>query len=181
MQVTGTKVCANTLIIYARTTYCFPSRTLISQLQDVINKLTSQHLKVQPMPDTTSNQEKSDGLDVPDSPQPLDQEDYPYVSHWCEEDWVQYTERQHDRGQVPPRLGFLTNEEGSPVPEPWIKTFMSATKQAWNELYRVRLDPKSWMKKTPKAAVTVDESPREEEGSEDEKEEKEDKKCICCL
>jgi hypothetical protein len=44
------------------------------------------------MPDTSSNQEKSDGLDVPDPPQPLDQEDYPYVSHWHKEDWVQYTE-----------------------------------------------------------------------------------------
>jgi len=29
---------------------------------------------------------------------------------------------------------------------------MSAAKQAWNELYRIRLDPSSWTKKTPKAA-----------------------------
>ncbi len=29
---------------------------------------------------------------------------------------------------------------------------MSIAKQAWNELYRLRLDPRSWTKKTPKAA-----------------------------
>ena len=32
-----------------------------------------------------------------------------------------------------------------------IKIFTSTAKQAWNELYRHRLDPTSWTKKTPKA------------------------------
>jgi len=30
--------------------------------------------------------------------------------------------------------------------------FISAAKQAWNELYRLWLDPSLWTKKTPKAA-----------------------------
>lgn len=104
------------------------------------------------MPDTAPDQDKSDSLDIPDSLQPLDKEGYPYVRHWHEEDWVKYTERQRDRGQVAPRLGFLTDEDGGPVPESRIKMFMSTAKQAWNELYRLRLDPRSWTKKTPKAA-----------------------------
>ena len=104
------------------------------------------------MPDMAPNPEKINNLDLPDPPQPLDQEDYPYVQYWNEEDWVKYTEQQHDRGQVPPRLRFLTDEEGSPVLESQIKTFMSTAKQAWNELYCLRLDPSSWTKKTPKAA-----------------------------
>jgi hypothetical protein len=153
MRATGTKVCADAFIIYAHTTYSFYHRNLVTQLQDVINKLTSpRHPQVLSMSDTAPNQEKSDSLDVPDPPQALDQEDYQYVHYWHEEDWVKHTERQRDRGQVPPRLGFLTDEEGGPVLESRIKTFMSTAKQAWNELYRLRLDPSSWTKKTPKAA-----------------------------
>jgi hypothetical protein len=143
------------LLIYAHTTHSFSPRNLVTQLQDIINKLTSSQrpqILSTPTPDTAPNQEKSDSLVVPDPPQPLDQEDYPDVYYWHEEDWVKYTERQRDRGQLPPRLGFLTDEDGSPVPESRIKTFMSTAKQAWNELYRLRLDPSSWTKKTPKAA-----------------------------
>jgi len=89
------------------------------------------------------NLEKSDSLNLPDPLQPLDQEDYPYVWYWNKEDWVKYTEWQHDREQVPPRLRFLTDEEGSPVSESRIKTSMSTAKQAWNELYCLWLDPSS--------------------------------------
>ena len=103
------------------------------------------------MPDTVPSQETSDSLNVPDLPQPLVRGDYPSVRYWREEDWIQYADQQRNHGQVP-RLGFLTNEDGIPVPDSRIKTFMSAAKQAWNELYRIRLDPTSWTKKTPKAA-----------------------------
>jgi hypothetical protein len=95
------------------------------------------------MPDTVPDQDKSDSLDVPDSVPPLDQGNYPYARYWHEDEWVKYTERQRDRGQVPQRLGFLTDEEGSPISESRIKVFMSTAKQAWNELYRLRLDPRS--------------------------------------
>ena len=104
------------------------------------------------MADTAPDQEKPDSLDVPDLPQPLDQKDYPAVRHWHEEDWNIYADRQRNLGSTPPRLAFLTDEDGIPVPESRIRTFMSAAKQAWNELYRIRLDPSSWTKKTPKAA-----------------------------
>src|SRR5712691_11822429 len=136
MRASGTKVCVDMLIIYAHTTYHFSPRNLVSQLQDIINKLMSpQYPQVLSMPDMAPNQEKPDSLDVPDPPQPLDEEDYPDVHHWHEEDWVKYTEWQHNYGQVSPRLRFLTNEDGSPVLESQIKTFMSTVKQAWNELY----------------------------------------------
>jgi len=136
------------------TASCFSPRTLITQLQDIINRLTSpQHPQVLSIPDTAPDQEKSDGLDVtPDLPQPLEQKDYPHIHYWCEGDWIKYTNQEHELGQTPPRLGFLTDEDGSPVPESRIRAFMSAAKQAWNELYHIRLDPSLWTKKTPKAA-----------------------------
>jgi hypothetical protein len=122
----------------------------------VINKLTSQRPQILSMPDTGSHtapgQENSDSLIVPDQPRPLDEEDYLDVLYWREDSWVKHTEEQRERGRVPPRLGFLTDDDGNPVTESRIKTFMSTAKQAWNELYRLRLDPSSWTKKTPKAA-----------------------------
>ena len=131
----------------------FYFRNLNMQLQDMINRLTSQCPQVLSMPDTTApGQEKSDSLVVPDQPRPLDEEDYPDVLYWCEESWVKYIEEQRERGKSSPRLGFLTDNNGNPVTEARIKTFMSTAKQAWNELYRLRLDPSSWTKKTPKAA-----------------------------
>lgn len=131
----------------------FYFRNLNAQLQDMINRLTSQRPHVLSMPDTAaSNQEKPDSLVVPNQPRPLDEEDYPEVLYWCEESWVKHTEEERERGRNPPRLGFLTDDDGNPVTEARIKMFMSTAKQAWNELYRLRLDPSSWTKKTPKAA-----------------------------
>ena len=53
-------------------TCCFPPRTLVAQLQDVIAKLTlARHPHVLSMPDTVPNQETFDSLNVPDLPQPL--------------------------------------------------------------------------------------------------------------
>ena len=151
MRAKGTKVLA-TLIIYAHTTYCLSPRTLVAQLQHVIDKLTSPQQAQAQVADMAPDQEKPDSLDVPDPLQPLVQEDYPYIRYWREEDWVKCTERLRDHGQASSKLGFLTDEDGTPVPESRIKTFMSVAKQAWNELYRLRLDPRSWTKKTPKAA-----------------------------
>jgi hypothetical protein len=85
-------------------------------------------------------------------PQPLNEEDYPDILHWHEESWVKHTEEQRECGKTPARLRFLTNDSGNPVTESWIKMFVLTAKQAWNELYRLRLDPSSWTKKTPKAA-----------------------------
>jgi len=153
MRATGTKVCVNLLIVYAHTMYCFSPRNLVAQLQDVITKLTSlRHPQVPSMSDTAPNQDKTDSLDTPGPLLPLNRVDYLYVLFWRDEDWIKYTDDERNHGEVPSRLGFLTNEDGSPVPESRIKTFMSTVKQAWNELYRLRLDPKLWTKKTLKAA-----------------------------
>ena len=95
---------------------------------------------------------KPDDLVIPKVPEHLDEEDYPDVRYWRDEDWIKHSERQKDRGEVVPRLSFLTDEDGNPVAESQIKIFTSTAKQAWNELYRHRLDPTSWTKKTPKAA-----------------------------
>jgi len=118
MQVTGTTVCISILIIYVHTTYCFSPRKLVAQLQDVISKLTSPwHPQVPSMPYTAPNQDKSNTLDTPDLLQLLNQEDYPYVCYWHKDNWIKFTDRQRDSGQVPSRLGFLTDKDGSPIPE----------------------------------------------------------------
>jgi len=93
------------------------------------------------MHDAAPDQDKSESLDTPNPPEQLDQKDYLYVHFWHDEDWVKYTEQQCDCGQIPPRLGFLTDKKGNPVPESQIKMFMSTVKQAWSELYCLQLDP----------------------------------------
>jgi hypothetical protein len=98
------------------------------------------------------NEGNPEALVVPNAPEPLDEENYPDVQYWHEENWIKHTERQKDRGQSVPKLGFLTDRDGNLVAESRIKVFTSTAKQAWNELYRHRLDPSSWTKKTPKAA-----------------------------
>jgi hypothetical protein len=95
---------------------------------------------------------KPEALVIPDTPEPLDEDDYPEVPYWHEEDWIKHSERQKDHGEVVSRLGFLTDSDGNLVTESRIKFFTSTAKQVWNELYRHRLDPSSWTKKTPKAA-----------------------------
>ena len=152
MWATGTKVHVNLLIIYVHTIYCFSPRNLVAQLQDIITKLTSLwHPQVPSTSDMAPNQDKTDSLDTSGPLQPLNCVDYPYVLFWHGEDWVKYADDEYNHGEVPSRLRFLTDEDGSLVPESQIKTFMSTVKQAWNELYHLWLDPKSWTKKTPKA------------------------------
>lgn len=107
------------------------------QLQEVIDKLTSsQHRQMPPMSIAAPSEEKPNALVIPDAPEPLDEEDYPDVQYWHEQNWIKHIERQKDRGGVIPRLGFLTDRDGNPVAESRIKTFTSTAKQAWNELYR---------------------------------------------
>ena len=126
------------LIVYVHTIYCFSPRNLVAQLQDVITKLTSlRHPQVPSTSDMAPNQDKTNSLDTPGPLQPLNHVDYPYVLFWRDEDWVKYADDEHNHGEVPSRLGFLTDEDGSPVLESQIKTFMSTAKQAWNELYHL--------------------------------------------
>ena len=92
------------------------------------------------------------GLAVPDAPDSLDQEDYPHVPYWQEVDWIAHCERQKDLGRPTPKLGFLTDSDGSPLTDLRMKKLMSGAKRAWNELFLHRFDPVSWTKKTPRAA-----------------------------
>lgn len=121
---------------------------LVIQLQDVINRLTSS----QPSASFAPSEVKPEALVIPDAPESLDEEDYPDVPYWQESDWTTHCERQKDCGKTTSKLGFLTDDDGNPLPESRIKKFMSNAKLAWNELYRHRLDPSSWTKKTPRAA-----------------------------
>jgi hypothetical protein len=110
-----------------------------------------------PMPEPTSSEPatraiKLEALIVPDAPEALDEEDYLDVPYWRDSNWANHTERQKERGKPVSKLGFLTDEAGDLVSESRIKEFTSHAKQVWNELYRHRLDPSSWMKKTPTTA-----------------------------
>ena len=138
MRVAGTKVHHIIIFrIHAHILYTFSSRYLVTQLQDVINKLaSSQHPHMLPPLSVSALSEgKPETLVVPGAPDPLDKEDYPDVQYWHDEDWIKHTERQKDRGEVVPRLGFLTDRDGNLVVESQIKVFTSTAKQAWNELY----------------------------------------------
>lgn len=104
---------------------------------------------------TTSNSNIIPGLDtleVLGVPKLLNRDDHPYVPYWTELQWIAHCNRQRDLGRIPSRLGFLTDGNGHPLSESMIRKFMSHAKNAWNELYRHRLDPISWTKKTPRAA-----------------------------
>ena len=123
------------------------------QLHDVINKLaSSSHRQMPPMSIHASGEGKHEAFVIPEAPASLYEEDYPDVQYWHEADWVKHTERQKNCGEVVSRLGFLTDGEGNLVAESRIKIFTSTAKQAWSELYRHRLDPSSWTKKTQNAA-----------------------------
>ena len=125
-------------------------RRIVNRLEDVIDKLTRSHS----MPRPTSSEPAARGgklgekIIIPAAPEALEQEDYPDIPYWQESDWTKHAERQRERGRPFSKLGFLTGKDGSPVTESRIKEFMFHAKQVWNELYRHRLDPSSWTKKT---------------------------------
>jgi hypothetical protein len=103
--------------------------------------------------ETSARDGPVDTLFIPDAPAVLEEDNYPDVPYWHDSVWAQHIDRQKDRGKTVSKLGFLTDQDGCPVSESRIKGFMSHAKQTWNELYRHRLDPSSWTKKTPTAAA----------------------------
>jgi hypothetical protein len=107
----------------------------------LINDIRRSEYFLEPLPLPTigaqycSQPRKLDNL-LPDQPglQPLSEKDYPDIFYWCEGSWVKHIEEQKEHRKTPSRLRFLTNDDGNPVLESWIKTFMLTTK-AWIELY----------------------------------------------
>lgn len=136
---------------YCMLTIC--TRNIVTQLKDVINSLTSSRPPaVSSMAENGSVGPKIETLIIPVAPETLYEADYPDVPYWNESDWTNHVERQRNLGRPISKLGFLTDEDGKLIVESRIKEVASHAKQAWNELYRHRLDPSSWMKKTPSAA-----------------------------
>src|SRR5712691_3435001 len=87
------------LSIYVSFICCLTSRNLVTQLQDVINKLTSsQHHQMQPMSIHPLSEGNPKAFVIPEAPGPEDEDNYPDVQYWCEQDWVRHTERQKDHG-----------------------------------------------------------------------------------
>ncbi|KAH9009162.1 hypothetical protein EDB85DRAFT_2163188 [Lactarius pseudohatsudake] len=123
------------------------AKNTATRLQDVINTLAASRT----MPATPQNiprDAKPETLNIADALEMLEEDDYPDVPYWHESDWADYCERQKDRGKSIHKLGFLTNKDGDPVVESRVREFMTYAKRSWNELYRHRLDPPSWTKKT---------------------------------
>jgi hypothetical protein len=102
--------------------------------------------------ETSARDGPVDTLVIPDVPAALERDDYPDVPFWHDSVWAKHGDQQKDRGKVISKLSFLTDKGGCPVSESRIKEFTAHAKQAWNELYRHRLDPTSWTKKTPTAS-----------------------------
>jgi len=92
---------------------------------------------------STPNEGKPNVLIIPNPLEPLDEEDYPEIQYWHDENWIKHIEQQKDCGESVLQLGFLTDRDRNLIAELWIKIFMSTAKQAWNELYCHRLDPSS--------------------------------------
>ena len=102
--------------------------------------------------ETGPSNRKAGVLNISEAPEILDESDYPQVSYWYESNWMENNERQKDCRKSVSKLGFLTDQNGNPVTESRIKEFTSQARQLWTELYRHRLDPTSWTKKTLTAA-----------------------------
>jgi hypothetical protein len=136
--------------IHACTNY-YMYRKNVMWLRDMVTNLTSRPLALPMQSEATCDRQNVETLDIPPAPEILDKADYPSVPYWGESAWTTHTERQRDRGQAVSKLAFLTDKDGNPAVESRIKEFTSHARQAWNELYRHRLEPKSWMKRTPQA------------------------------
>src|SRR6266576_7168859 len=79
-------ICAYTIL------YIFSSRYLVTQLQNVINKLaSSQHPHMPSMSVSALSEGKPEAFVVPGAPDPLDKEDYPDVQYWHDKDWIKHT------------------------------------------------------------------------------------------
>jgi len=102
MWVAGTKVCHIIIFhIHAHILYTFSSRYSVTQLQDVINKLaSSQHPRMPLLLSVSAlGKGKPETLVVSGAPDPLDEENYPDVQYWHNEDWIKHTEQQKDHGK----------------------------------------------------------------------------------
>ncbi|KAH8976806.1 hypothetical protein EDB86DRAFT_3110702, partial [Lactarius hatsudake] len=122
-------------------------RKTTTRLQDIINTLAASRT-IPATPQNIARDAEPETLEIADAPEMVEEDDYPDIPYWHESDWADYCERQKDHGNSVPKLGFLTNKDGDPVVESCVREFTTYAKQSWNELYRHRLDPASWMKKT---------------------------------
>ena len=125
------------------------------RLQDIINNLMSSHPPAAPIhakTETEPSDAKAATLIIPEAPEMLDESNYLGVPYWYETDWLGDSGQQRDGAKSISKLNFLTDKNGRPVMELWIKEFTMQAKQLWNELYCHCLDPSLWTKKTLTAA-----------------------------
>src|SRR3982074_3802781 len=94
------------------------TRNIVTRLQDVINTLTCSRPPALPTTtETAFGNHKIESLVIRAAPERLDEADHPDVPYWDESDWTNHCERQKDRGSPASKLGFLTDEDGSPAVE----------------------------------------------------------------
>jgi hypothetical protein len=73
---------------------------------------------------TALSKGKPEMLVVPDAPALLDEEDYPFIPYWQEEDWMTHCECQKDCGKVTPKLSFPTDHDRKSLNYATTKKFM---------------------------------------------------------
>ncbi|KJA17080.1 hypothetical protein HYPSUDRAFT_206534 [Hypholoma sublateritium FD-334 SS-4] len=86
--------------------------------------------------------------DIPLSPPALSKDDYDNAKFWSLEDWNGFQVEEKRFGKEPPRLDFLTDEEGDVVSPARKKEFYEWFSVLAASLFRAREDPKTWKKKT---------------------------------
>ena len=99
--------------------------------------------------------------EIPPPLPPLSEDDYDEVKFWRVEDWNKYVAKMSATANKPPRLGFLTDEQGDVISSERKKEFYDWFSVLSASLFRVREDPVTWKKKTKFATDFISNSMRE--------------------
>ena len=131
--------------------------TLVQQYQGIIESFKNSRLdqgngrynfsnldSVPYMQERIERQPKSSSLQIPPSPPPLHQSDYPDALFWTLESWQDYCDEQRQKGESVTKLGFICDEDGNFVELTRIKNMTDTAKKIWNQLHHHRLAPTTW-------------------------------------
>lgn len=91
-------------------------------------------------------------LTIPPSPELLSSHDYYEVPFWDLVTWREHDQKERAKGNIPSRLGFITDSEGQPVSSARLSEMVNEANLLWASLYSAREDPQVWKKKTKTAS-----------------------------
>jgi hypothetical protein len=120
------------------------SSGVILQLRNVITDLTANQPLKAKEPDESNERHKSTPfpLNIPHELEQLEQEEYPDVKFWTQDEWQDYCNNANEVKVK--KLDFLCNKDGNPVTANHLKAMTDTTKKLWGDLYRFGYDPITW-------------------------------------